>query len=97
MIKNLLFMLLRFLGAVQFQSTGRMGNICVESAFTVPMNLVASNITFTSAHITWDPIPGATGYTVRWRASTSAVWLPLNIPAGTTSADLNSLISCTDI
>lgn len=94
MIKNLLFMLVLFSGIAQFQASGRMKNIYAESDFTVPMNLVASNITFTSAHITWDPIPGATGYTVRWRASTSAVWLSMNIPAGTTSADLNDLTPC---
>ncbi|MGN7759359.1 GEVED domain-containing protein [Chryseobacterium sp. 22532] len=94
MIKKLLFMLLLFSGAVQFQAASRIDNMCAESAFTVPMNLAASNISFTSAHITWDPIPGATGYTVKWRASTSAVWLSMNIPAGATSADLDNLTPC---
>ncbi|MBL1220108.1 T9SS type A sorting domain-containing protein [Chryseobacterium sp. L7] len=94
MIKNLLFMFLFFSGAAQFQAASRMENICEESAFTVPTNLAATNITFTSAHITWDPIPGATGYTVRWRVPSSAVWSSMSIPAGTTSADLNNLTPC---
>ncbi|MCT2561634.1 GEVED domain-containing protein [Chryseobacterium herbae] len=95
MIKNLLFILLLFSTAVQFQAAGRMENIRTKSAFTIPTNLVASNITFTSADITWDPIPGATGYTVRWRATTSGVWLTMNIPAGINSVNLNGLTPCT--
>lgn len=94
MIKTILFTLLFFLGAVQFQTAGGMKKNYAETAFTVPMNLVASNITFTSADISWDPIPGATGYTVRWRSVNSGVWVMINIPAGTTSVNLTGLTPC---
>lgn len=95
MTKNLFFMFLLFLGTAQLQATNKTGNNFTESAFTIPTNLTVSNITYTSADITWDPVPGATGYLVRWRASTSSVWTTMNIPAGTTSVNLNSLIPCT--
>ncbi|SFN08066.1 Por secretion system C-terminal sorting domain-containing protein [Chryseobacterium oleae] len=87
-------MLLLFSVAAKFQSAGRMDNIDAESAFTVPTNLVASNISFTSADITWDPIPGATGYTVRWLPVGSAVWFTMSISSGTTSVNLNGLTPC---
>lgn len=88
-------MLLLFAGIAQFQAADRMEINGTESAFTIPTNLTVSNMTYTSADVTWDPIPGVTGYLVRWRPSTSSVWATMNIPAPTTSVNLNGLIPCT--
>ncbi len=53
---------------------------------TVPTNLVNSNITSTSATISWTPVANASkGYTVRLRNMSTTQIIYFNIPAGITS------------
>ncbi len=55
---------------------------CVPQSGTVPTGLASSNITGTSATLTWIPVAGATSYTVQYKLSTSSSW----ITAGTSSS-----------
>ncbi len=59
---------------------------CLPSSGAVPTGLNTSNITNTSATLSWGGVSGATNYTVQYKTSTSSTW----ITAGnTTSANYN--------
>ncbi|MFN0213418.1 MAG: fibronectin type III domain-containing protein [Saprospiraceae bacterium] len=47
---------------------------CVPQSGTVPLGLTSSNLTQTSATLSWVPVPGATSYTIQYKLSTSGTW-----------------------
>lgn len=58
------------------QSSGGGGSACA-----IPANLKASNVTATSAIISWNPVSGAAGYDLQIKLSTSSSWMTfLNLP-----------------
>ncbi|MBK7936882.1 MAG: fibronectin type III domain-containing protein [Lewinellaceae bacterium] len=59
---------------------------CLTSSGTVPAGLTASNITGSSAKLSWGAVAGATTYTVQYKTSAASTWTT----AGTsTSASFN--------
>ncbi len=63
---------------------------CVPQSGVIPAGLTTSNITSTSATLSWVPVAGATSYTVQYKLNTSAAWTT----AGTSTAptyNLNNL------
>ena len=57
---------------------------------SVPSNLNTTNISGSSATLSWSPVSGATGYTVQYRTSASGTWTTVN--TGGTSLTINGLI-----
>jgi bacillolysin len=59
----------------------------------VPGNLASANITSSSATLSWGAVSGATGYELRYKATTSATWITPAAQAGTTfnANDLSAL------
>lgn len=65
---------------------------CVPQSGVVPTGLATSNITGTSATLTWVPVAGATSYTIQYKLSTSGSWTT----AGTSTAatyNLSNLVA----
>ena len=59
---------------------------CLSSSGATPVGLASSNITNSSATLTWGAVAGATTYTIQYKPAASSVW----ITAGnTTSATYN--------
>jgi hypothetical protein len=68
-----------------FTTTNSGGGSCAT-----PANLTTTNVTTSSANLSWGAVNGASNYTVQYKTNNSSVWLT----AGTTSANtytLNSL------
>lgn len=55
---------------------------CLASSGTAPSNLTTTNITGVSATLNWNPVAGATNYTVQYKVASSGAWTT----AGTTVA-----------
>ena len=51
----------------------------------IPTGLNASNITGTSAVLSWAPVSGATGYHVSWQEIHAGVWFSANTAANSLS------------
>ncbi|MDO8367173.1 MAG: M12 family metallo-peptidase [Saprospiraceae bacterium] len=64
---------------------------CVPQSGVVPTGLASSNITATSAKLSWVPVAGATSYTIQYKLSTSGSW----ITAGTSTAAAYNLSNLT--
>ncbi|MFN0173080.1 MAG: fibronectin type III domain-containing protein [Saprospiraceae bacterium] len=64
---------------------------CVPQNGTIPTGLASSNITGTSATLSWLPVAGATSYTVQYKLSTSSSWTT----AGTISISSYNLSNLT--
>lgn len=90
MTKKLLFLLLIVSGISLYQSRNLNKNL-VENSFTVPTNVVVSNITTSTANITWNSIP-SNQYVLRWRVAGTGAWhtISLFLPYYT----LTGLVSC---
>ncbi|MBK6994239.1 MAG: fibronectin type III domain-containing protein [Lewinellaceae bacterium] len=63
---------------------------CVPQSGTAPTGLASSNITGTSATLSWVPVAGATSYTVQYKLSTSSSWTTSGT-ISTTSYNLSNL------
>ncbi|MBP6811284.1 MAG: fibronectin type III domain-containing protein, partial [Saprospiraceae bacterium] len=63
---------------------------CVQQSGTAPTGLASSNITGTSATLSWVPVAGATSYTVQYKLSTSSSWTTAGTQS-TTSYNLSGL------
>ncbi|WP_223605900.1 GEVED domain-containing protein [Chryseobacterium sp. OSA05B] len=94
MTRNLFFMLLFLTGAPQFQAAHHKENLLTKKMFTAPANVTVSNINPTSADVTWDPVPGSNGYTVRFRPLSGGAWVAVVVSAGT-ACNLSGLTPCT--
>ncbi|MBK9271593.1 MAG: fibronectin type III domain-containing protein [Saprospiraceae bacterium] len=58
-----------------------------------PTNLTASNITSSSATLSWGAVSGANSYNFQYKVSTSQTWQQANVP--TTSVNLTNLTAST--
>jgi len=63
---------------------------CVQQSGTIPTGLASSNITGTTATLSWVPVAGATSYTVQYKLSTSSSWTTSGT-ISTTSYNLSGL------
>ncbi len=57
---------------------------CLPSSGTVPTGLSATNITSSSATLSWGAVSGATSYSVQYKISTSSTWLNAGNTTSTT-------------
>ncbi|MCW5922314.1 MAG: fibronectin type III domain-containing protein [Saprospiraceae bacterium] len=64
---------------------------CLPSSGAIPTGLNATNITATSASLTWGGVAGATNYTVQYKTSASSTWLT----AGTSTTPAYNLTGLT--
>ncbi|KFF18618.1 GEVED domain-containing protein [Chryseobacterium sp. JM1] len=94
MTRNLFFMLMFLSGVPQFQAARHTENLLTKKMFTVPANVTVSNINLTSADVTWDAVPGANGYTVRFRPVSGGAWMAVVVSVGT-ACNLSGLTPCT--
>jgi hypothetical protein len=62
--------------------------------FTIPTNVVADNITFSSVHISWNAIPGSTQFTIKIREQGTVAWMLFPVFNLNTQA-ITALPSCT--
>ncbi|UOU96919.1 GEVED domain-containing protein [Chryseobacterium daecheongense] len=91
MVKNLFYIFLFLSGISFYQSKGFTGEIA--NIYTVPTNVAASNITFTSANITWDPIP-SNQYILEFRPVGASTWINMYV-GSITAFNLVTLQPCT--
>lgn len=68
---------------------------CLVQAGAVPTDLTATNITATSATLSWASVPGALNYTVQYKLTSSSTWLTAGTTTGTTYV-LNNLLSASN-
>lgn len=95
MRKKLLFMLLFSAGTMLLQAAKITGKEIPGKNFKTQVNFSVSNIGTTSADVTWDEVPGASSYTLRYRIVGTAVWAGLIVfPPNMFSAHLGSLLPC---
>jgi len=57
---------------------------CLNGNSAAPTNLQASNITNTSALLTWASVPGTHVYTLQHKAASGSAWTTVTVGAGTT-------------
>lgn len=57
---------------------------CLPSSGTIPTGLNTTNITSSSATLSWGSVAGATTYTVQYKASASSTWITAGNTASTT-------------
>lgn len=88
MIKKLFYFFILFAGIILCQGK----NSGAAAAFTVPTNVMATEITLSSAKLTWSPIPGGQ-YLVEFRVS-NGVWVG-PFQTVNTFYDISGLIPCT--
>jgi hypothetical protein len=61
----------------------------LASAPAAPTGATIAGALGDDTHVAWDPVPGASGYRIRWRRADGFVWTDLrDVPAATTSLDL---------
>lgn len=54
-----------------------------------PADVIIAGALADDTHVAWSPVPGATGYRVRWRRADRFAWTDMrDLPASATSADL---------
>jgi hypothetical protein len=94
MRKNLLYLFFFLSGTTHFQAEVLPTEIHVEKAFTAPINVAVSNISMSSAKVTWDPVSGSTGYMLRYRPVGSGAWVSIQV-INNTEYTLTNLQSCT--
>jgi len=68
---------------LNFTTTSNGGGGGGGSTCAAPINLTNSNITSSSAQISWTAVPGATTYTVQLRLASATTYLTLGTVAGT--------------
>jgi hypothetical protein len=44
----------------------------------IPTGLTSSNVTTTSATVSWTTVPGAVTYNLQWKASSSSTWITVS-------------------
>ncbi|MGH1518255.1 GEVED domain-containing protein [Chryseobacterium sp. JK1] len=94
MTKKLLLSSFLLLGAISwYQSKNVAETVMTKNAFIVPTNVVVSNITTTSATVSWDPIPGSSNFSIRIRQVGPNVWLTIPV-INANSFDLSNLQPC---
>lgn len=93
MIKNLLYFFIFLSGISLDQGKDFTNEITNIGAFTVPMDVAASNITFTSADISWSPIP-SNQYIVEFRQVGTSPWISIYV-SSITVFGLVTLQPCT--
>lgn len=92
MIKNLSYVLLLFFGISLFQSKNLAGYE-KSASFFPPVNITVS-ATHTSGEVNWDPVSGATSYSLRFRPVGPYAWsTATSIPVNTYT--ISSLQPCT--
>ncbi|WP_300690999.1 GEVED domain-containing protein [Chryseobacterium sp.] len=80
MTKKLLFCSFLLLGAFSlYQSKNSTATSVTKKAFTIPINVVVSNISTTSATVMWDPIAGSTSFAVRFRPVGPNLWSSISV------------------
>ncbi|MFZ4929719.1 GEVED domain-containing protein [Chryseobacterium sp. Mn2064] len=95
MTKKLLLGSLLLLGAIStYQSKNVEETIMIKNVFIVPTNVLVSNITTTSAKVSWDPIPGSSNFTIRIKPVSAGSWLSIPV-MNANSFDLTNLQACT--
>lgn len=93
MKKNLFLCLLCF-PFLFFYSKNKVELQNESNQFTIPANVVVSNISFSSAHISWDAIQGSTQFTVKIRPQGTVTWMLFPV-SNINSYDAFSLSPCT--
>ena len=93
MIKKLLCFSLFAVGIVFYQGENFRNLTSKIETFTVPVNITISNVTFTSAAISWDPIPSNQSI-VEFRQVGYSAWVIVPVGALTTFS-LTALQPCT--
>lgn len=95
MIKKLLFGSFLLLGTFSLYQSKNLTEISItKKAFTIPTNVVVSNISTTSATVMWDPIAGSTSFTVRLRPVGPNPWSSISV-SNTNGYTFTNLQPCT--
>lgn len=77
MTKKLLCLLLILSGISLYQGKN-LCNSLLEKSLTVPTNVVISNISTSTAHVTWNSIP-SNQYILRWRVAGTSAWVSVSL------------------
>lgn len=95
MTKKLLFGSFLLLGAFSlYQSKNSTETSVTKKAFTIPTNVVVSNISTTSATVMWDPIAGSASFVVRLRPVGPNPWSSISV-SNTNGYAFTNLQPCT--